>query len=142
MHKSIGSNAEWLGPEEIKRRWPLYNMEGIAAGTFGPTDGHVDAYGLLMAYKSKARFMGAEYIEDEVTTFLTLEGSPSHRRPGSHRAGAFRGRHRGELRPSHGRRSTHKSAGVDIPVVPVRRQILAVDTRINPDPPLPLTFHP
>jgi len=73
MHKSLGSNAEWLGPEEIKRRWPLYNLEGIAAGTFGPTDGHVDAYGLLMAYKSKARSLGVEYLQDEAVS-LTVQG--------------------------------------------------------------------
>jgi glycine/D-amino acid oxidase-like deaminating enzyme len=72
MHKSLGSNAEWLESDEIHARWPLLNVEGIAAGTFGPTDGHLDAYGLLMAYKSKARSMGVEYLQDEVVSLAAF----------------------------------------------------------------------
>ena len=139
LHKRLGSNAEWLEPHEIHSRWPLFNLQGIAAGTFGPTDGHLDAYGLLMAYKSKARSLGAEYLEDEVTT-LTLEGS----RVTGARLASGEALRAGITVNCAGPWAAQvaKSAGVDIPVVPIRRQIFAVDTQVKPERPLPLTLHP
>jgi FAD-dependent oxidoreductase domain-containing protein 1 len=138
-HKRLGSNAEWLGPEEIKRRWPLYNMQGIAAGTFGPTDGHVDAYGLLMAYQTKARSLGVEYLQGEAVSLTVAGRRVTGARLATGReltagvtvncAGAWAG-------------PLARTAGVEIPVVPIRRQIFAVDTQVKPEHPLPLTFHP
>ncbi len=138
-HKRLGSNAEWLGPEEIKRRWPLYTMEGIAAGTFGPTDGHVDAYGLLMAYKTTARSLGVDYLQDEAASLTVRDRRVTGARLAAGRelkagvtvncAGAWAG-------------PLARTAGIAIPVVPVRRQIFAVDTQVKPESPLPLTFHP
>lgn len=134
----LGSNALWLEPAEIGRRWPLFNLEGVAAGTYGPTDGHLDAYGLLMAYRTKARSLGVEYLQEEAV--LLREGARvAGARLASGRviaagtvvncAGAWAG----ELA---------RSIGVEIPVVPIRRQIFAVDTKVKPEAPLPLTFHP
>lgn len=139
MHKSLGSNAEWLESDEIHARWPLLNVEGIAAGTFGPTDGHLDAYGLLMAYKSKARFMGAEYFQDEVVSLAVDGGRVTGARLAS--GGVLRA---GTTVNCAGAWAAQvaRTAGVEIPVVPVRRQIFAVDTQIKPERPLPLIFHP
>jgi FAD-dependent oxidoreductase domain-containing protein 1 len=138
-HKSLGSNAEWLEPEEMKRRWPLYNLAGVAAGTFGPTDGHVDAYGLLMAYKSKARALGVEYLQDEAVS-LTVEG----RRVIGARLASGREFQAGITVNCAGPWAAQiaRTAGVEIPVVPIRRQIFAVDTQVKPERPLPLTLHP
>jgi glycine/D-amino acid oxidase-like deaminating enzyme len=120
MHKSLGSNAEWLEPD-------------------GPTDGHLDPYGLLMAYKSKARSMGVEYLQDEVVSLAVDGGRVTGARLASGRvlragttvncAGAWAAQ-------------VARTAGVEIPVVPVRRQIFAVDTQVKPQRPLPLIFHP
>jgi glycine/D-amino acid oxidase-like deaminating enzyme len=139
MQKGLGSNAEWLGPEELKRKWPLYNLEGVAAGTFGPTDGHLDAYGLLMAYKTKARSLGVAYLQDEAVSLAAEGRRITGARLASGReltagvtvncAGAWAG-------------TLASTAGVEIPVVPIRRQIFAVDTQVKPERPLPLTFHP
>jgi len=139
MHKSLGSNAEWLESDEIHARWPLLNVEGIAAGTFGPTDGHLDAYGLLMAYKSKARSMGAEYLQDEVVSLAVDGGRVTGARLAS--GGVLRA---GTTVNCAGAWAAQvaRTAGVEIPVVPVRRQIFAVDTQIKPERPLPLIFHP
>ena len=139
MHKSLGSNAEWLESDEIHARWPLLNVEGIAAGTFGPTDGHLDAYGLLMAYKSKARSMGVEYFQDEVVSLAVDGGRVTGARLAS--GGVLRA---GTTVNCAGAWAAQvaRTAGVEIPVVPVRRQIFAVDTQIKPERPLPLIFHP
>lgn len=139
MHKSLGSNAEWLGPEEIKRRWPLYNVEGIAAGTFGPADGHLDAYALLMAYRNKARSLGVEYTQDEAVS-LTAEG----RRVVGARMASGRDLRAGITINCAGAWAAPlaRTAGIEIPVVPIRRQIFAVDTKVKPERSLPFTFHP
>lgn len=139
MHKSLGSNAEWLESDEIHARWPLLNVEGIAAGTFGPTDGHLDAYGLLMAYKSKARSLGVEYFQDEVVSLAVDGGRVTGARLAS--GGVLRA---GTTVNCAGAWAAQvaRTAGVEIPVVPVRRQIFAVDTQIKPERPLPLIFHP
>lgn len=139
MQKILGSNAEWLGPEEIKQRWPLYNIDGISAGTYCPTDGHLDAYGLLMGYKSKARSLGVQYIQDEVVSLTARE-----RRVTGARLALGRELKAGMTINCAGPWAGHlaRTAGVEIPVVPIRRQIFAVDTKIKPERPLPLTFHP
>jgi len=139
MQKILGSTAEWLGPEEIKQRWPLYNIDGISAGTYCPTDGHLDAYGLLMGYKSKARSLGVQYIQDEVVSLTARE-----RRVTGARLLSGRELKAGMTINCAGPWAGHlaRTAGVEIPVVPIRRQIFAVATKIKPESPLPLTFHP
>jgi glycine/D-amino acid oxidase-like deaminating enzyme len=137
--KNLGSNAVWMEPDEIKRRWPLYEMDGIACGTYGPTDGHLDAYGLLMAYKAKARSLGARYVQDEAVSLSVQGRRVTGARLASGQAlaadvtvncaGAWAAR-------------IAETAGVKIPVVPVRKQIFAVDTRVKSAQPLPFTFHP
>jgi glycine/D-amino acid oxidase-like deaminating enzyme len=114
-------------------------VEGIAAGTFGPTDGHLDAYGLLMAYKSKARSMGVEYLQDEVVS-LAVDGS----RVTGARLASGRMLRAGTTVNCAGAWAAQvaRTAGVEIPVVPVRRQIFAVDTQVKPEHPLPFIFHP
>lgn len=139
LHRSLGSNAEWLEPEEIHRRWPLFSLQGIAAGTFGPTDGHLDAYGLLMAYKSKARSLGADYHPDEAVS-LSVED----RRVSGARLASGRDLKAGVTVNCAGAWASQiaRTAGVAIPVVPIRRQIFTVDTQVKPERPLPLTLHP
>jgi glycine/D-amino acid oxidase-like deaminating enzyme len=139
MHRRLGSDALWLEPEDIKDRWPLINIDGIASGTFGPNDGHLDPYALLMAYKRKAKALGATYFEDEVITLFT-EGK---RLTGAVLVSSTKlcaditincaGARAAEIA---------KTAGVDIPVIPVRRQVFALDTKVKPKHPLPLVFHP
>ena len=65
MQKNLGCDIEWWDPGEIVKHYPLYNPKGYLAGTFGPKDGHFDAYGLLMGTRAKARSLGAVYIHDE-----------------------------------------------------------------------------
>lgn len=139
MIKELGSNAVWLEPSAIKKRWSIYNLEGIEGGVYGPTDGHVDGYGLLMAYRRKARSMGVEYLQDEVQRLTDSAGRVTGARLASgmelaanlivNCAGAWAA-------------SVVETVGVRIPVVPIRRQIFAVDTEFKPDTPLPMTVHP
>ncbi len=71
LQKSLGCQVEWWSPEKINKRYPLYTSDNLAGGTFGPLDGHFDAYAFLLGYKAKARSLGTHYIKNRVTEILT-----------------------------------------------------------------------
>jgi len=145
MQKELGCAIEWWTPEEVKKHYPVYeNLEGIVAASFGPEDGHFDAYSVLMGYKAKAQSLGAEFVQDEVTEFIT-EGSPSHE-------SCIKG-----VTTASGEScfSSHvvnctgawaarllERAGITLPVAPTRRQIFAVAPETPTGYPLPLTILP
>lgn len=139
LQKSLGCNVEWWTTGKIKEKYPLYEPKGLDGGTFGPQDGHIDAYEVLMGYKAKARSQGAVYIEDEVVKLVTDGNKIAGVKLASDKqltsgyvvncAGAWAA-------------DVAKSAGVEIPIHPVKRQVFVVDTEVKPKKPLPLTFHP
>jgi FAD-dependent oxidoreductase domain-containing protein 1 len=139
MQKRLGCKVEWWSPETIKQHYPLYEPQKYVGGTFGPHDGYFDAYAVLMGYKAKARSLGAMYINDEVIKIAT-----SNRRVNGVKlanqedltakfvincAGAWAAR-------------LAKTVGVDLPIIPVKRQVFALDTAVKPKDPLPLTVLP
>jgi FAD-dependent oxidoreductase domain-containing protein 1 len=139
LQKSVGCDVEWWPPEEIRKHYPLYFPSGYEGGTFGPQDGHLDAYAMLMGFKAKAKFLGAEYVTDEaiqivkdrkqVTGVRLASGSNLSSKFVVNCAGAWAAR-------------VASMAGVTIPVVPVKRQVFALDTKVKPARPLPLTVLP
>ncbi len=139
LQQSLGCRVDWWSPEKIKRHYPLYETKGLAGGTFGPDDGHFDAYAVLMAYKAKAKSMGAEYIKDEVEKIRGQHGRISGVQTIRDTmltagwvvncAGAWAAQ-------------VAATAGVKLPVMPVKRQIFALDTAVKPQGPLPLTVLP
>ena len=139
MQKDLGCPVEWWSPAEVKDHYPLYEATSYEGGTFGPKDGNLDAYAVLMGYKAKARSLGAEYIKDEVTQVIAKGKQVSGVRLASgadlsstavvNCAGAWAAQ-------------VAESVGVQIPVKPVKRQIFALDTAVKPQGPLPLTILP
>ncbi len=139
LQQSLGGRVAWLSPDQIRARFPLYAPHDLTGGTFGPDDGYLDAYSLLMGMKKKAVALGADVIQDEAIEILA-----SHRRVNG-------------LRLASGRRlitdilvncagawaaTIASTAGVTLPVVPVKRQIYALKTGVKPEEPLPLTILP
>jgi glycine/D-amino acid oxidase-like deaminating enzyme len=139
MQKDLGCPVEWWSASEVKDHYPLYNATPYVGGTFGPKDGHFDAYAVLMGYKAKARSLGAQYVKDEVMQVLSNGKEVSGVRLASgadlsstvvvNCAGAWASGVAG-------------SVGVRIPVQPIKRQIFALDTAVKPQEPLPLTILP
>ena len=137
LQRSLGCAIEWWPRAQIKERYPLYEPgEEIVGATYGPDDGHFDAYAVLMAYKAKARSLGAHYLTGEAAALRT-------------EAGRIAG-----IALSDGQKMTAgcivncggawaaelaATAGVKLPVVPVKRQVFALDTAVKPEGPLPLT---
>lgn len=144
MQKDLGCAIEWWSPEKVKKKYPIYEgLDDIVGATFGPDDGHFDAYAVLMGYKAKAKFLGAEFLQDEVVELL-LHGNETRT--------AIRG-----VKTSLGENfsSSHvvnccgawatrlaKIAGIELPVDPIKRQVFAVTPEFKPEGPLPLTVLP
>ncbi|MGB5423878.1 MAG: FAD-binding oxidoreductase [Desulfobacterales bacterium] len=139
LQHSLGCRVDWFSPPEIKKRFPLYNVAGLAGATFSPADGHFDANAFLMGYRSKARSLGAAYLHDEVAAIETSGDRVDGVRLKSGKkmtakfvvncAGAWAA-------------EIARSAGIDLPVQPVKRQVFALDTKVKPTAPLPLTVLP
>ena len=67
--KIVGIQSELVGPEEMKKIYPLINTEGITGGLFHPNDGHVDPASVTQAMAKGARQRGAE-----IYTFNPVSG--------------------------------------------------------------------
>jgi len=137
LQRSLGCRIEWWSPQQIRERYPLYEPGvDIVGATFGPDDGHFDAYAALMAYKAKAKSQGAEFRTGEVVKIRAAGGRATGVDLGAGETltaacvvncgGAWAAQ-------------LAETAGVKLPVIPVKRQIFTLDTAVKPDGPLPLT---
>jgi FAD-dependent oxidoreductase domain-containing protein 1 len=139
LQQGLGCRVEWWSPEKIKQTYALYNPKNYVGGTFGSDDGYIDAYAVLMGYKNKARSLGAEFIQDEVVKINASRGTVTGVKLASKAdrtaklvincAGAWAA-------------GVAHTAGVKLPVIPVKRQVFALDTAVKPKGPLPLTLLP
>jgi len=139
LQKALGCQIEWYSPEQIRKHYPLYGPGGYVGGTFGPQDGYLDAYSVLMGYRAKARSLGAEFTKDEVIEIVTEGGRVSGVRlaSGGRLAGEFVVNCAGAWAAK-----VARTAGVILPIEPTMRQIFALDTKVKPEGPLPLTVLP
>jgi glycine/D-amino acid oxidase-like deaminating enzyme len=139
LQKSLGCRIEWWAPQKIKEAFPLYETSRFSGATYGPDDGHFDAYAALMGYKAKARSLGVEYRKNEVNKITTRSGRVTGVGLASTEslatrfiincAGAWAAQ-------------AAATAGVILPIVPVKRQVFTLDTAVKPQGPLPLTVLP
>jgi glycine/D-amino acid oxidase-like deaminating enzyme len=136
LQRSLGCRIEWWSPDEIKQHYPLYETAGLLGATFGPDDGHFDAYAALMAYKAKARSLGADYLTGDVVKIRTESGRAAGVELADGRTLAA-----GCVVNCGGAWAAQiaETAGVKLPVAAVKRQVFALDTAVKSDRPLPLT---
>lgn len=133
MQHRLGVQTEWLSPAQIAERVPLLNLEGVLAGTFHSRDGLADPNGVVQGYVTGARRLGARLLNDVEVTDILVEGGrvqgvitndgPVATPIVVNAAGPWAGQ-------------VGRMAGVDLPIVPVRRQIVVTD----PLPEVPADF--
>jgi len=114
--------VEVLSPEEIKRRWPYLNVEDLIGGTFGPKDGYADPYLAAMGFANQARRLGVRIEEKREVTGIRVKGGkvkgvetsggPISAPVVVNAAGPWAG-------------EIARMAGLDLPVMPFRRQVFA-----------------
>ena len=139
MQTQLGCRVEWWSNQHIKEHYPLYEPRPFVGGTFGPDDGYFDAYAVLMAYRAKSRSSGVNFLKDEIVSINTTQKKVTGVQLAGHGslaaalvincAGAWA-------------TDVAKTAGIDLPVVPVKRQVFVLDTAFKYEKPLPLTILP
>ncbi len=139
LQHSLGVMTQWLEPEEIARMVPLVNLEGVLAGTFYERDGLCDPSSVVQGYVKNARRLGARLFTDTAATGIRTRGN---------RIVAVETT-RGVIETpvvvnACGAWAPHigRMVGVDIPIVPLRRQIVVTTPipEIPPDFPFVIFF--
>lgn len=133
MQQRLGVATVWLDGEEIRARLPVMRFPDAIGGTYNPDDGLADPNGVVMGYIQAARKLGVKPLTDVEVTEVVLEAG---------RVSA--------IATNHGRIQTGnivnaagpwasligEMAGVDIPITPLRRQMITT----TPLPDLPKDF--
>jgi glycine/D-amino acid oxidase-like deaminating enzyme len=109
-----------LAPEDIKTIVPHLNTDDLMGATFGPKDGVLDPNGVLQGFVKRAKSLSVHFLDDEavqitkdksgVSGVVTKGGARLSTRSVVNAAGPWA-------------QEVANMVGVDIPVVPVRRQI-------------------
>jgi len=139
MQHRLGVQTEWLEPGQIAELVPLVNLEDVLAATFHARDGLADPNSVVQGYVSGARRLGARLLTDTEVTGIRVE------------KGRIKGvaTNRGEVAtevvvnaagPWAG--VVGQMAGVEIPILPVRRQIVVTGPipEVPPDFPFVIDF--
>ena len=125
--RPMGAQVVLLTPAELKSRFAWLNVEDLAGGSLGlANEGWTDPYGLLQAFRRKARSLGAVYIADEVIGLTQAGGriaAAKLAKGGTLTCGA--------LVDSAGYRAREIAAmaGIDLPVRPRKRLVFVFDCR-------------
>jgi FAD-dependent oxidoreductase domain-containing protein 1 len=135
-----GADIAFQTRDELVARFPWLDTGGLAGGFLGlSNEGWLDPYGLLQAFRRKARALGVTYVEDEAVglsrhggrvTAVTLRA-----------AGRI---HAGAVLDAAGARDAAKiaaMAGVELPVEPRKRCTFVFECRADIGVP-PLTILP
>ncbi|MCX7681088.1 MAG: FAD-binding oxidoreductase [Anaerolineae bacterium] len=139
MQRRLGVRTEWLDPAQVAEMVPLLNLEDVLAATFNPDDGLADPAGVVQGYVAGARRLGARLLTDVEVTGIRVAG----------------GRVQGVV-TLHGEvaapvvvnaagpwaAQVGRMAGVEIPISPVRRQIVVTGpiAELPPDFPFVIDF--
>jgi sarcosine oxidase, subunit beta len=133
LQHRLGVETEWLTGDEVRQRLPLMVFPDALAGTFHQKDGLADPNGIVMGYIKRARQMGATAITDTSVTDIITEGG---------RVTAVQ-TNQGLVQTSCVINATGpwagqigQMAGVEIPITPLRRQMITT----TPLPGLPPDF--
>jgi FAD-dependent oxidoreductase domain-containing protein 1 len=128
-------SVEILSPDELSHRFPWLTTEDLAGGSLGTAgEGWFDATALMQAFQQSARASGVTYITGEVTGILSFGG-----RVDAVMLSDGRLIECGTLVNAAGPRAGELAtfAGVDLPVVPRRRNVYSFSCRTAiPDAPL------
>ena len=142
VQAASGAATELLTPEEIKSRYPFYNVEDIKLGSINlVNEGYWDSITVFEWMKNKAQENGVEYVENEVTE---LKKNNSGDRICSIKLASGETISGEKFVNATGPRaaSTSKMAGIKIPVEPRKRYSWIFKAKNPLDRDLPLTIDP
>jgi len=122
--RTIGIDVQFMTPEEIKKLWPLCNIDGLVGGIFHPDDGYIQPADLTQALAKGARGRGAKIYRN--TPVMAIEQSSS--------GGWLVKTPNGDISCEHiisatgnYARQTGEMVGLDVPVIPVEHQYIVTE---------------
>jgi dimethylglycine dehydrogenase len=122
--ETIGVESHLISVDEIKKLWPIGNMEGLVGALWHPTDGHIAPVDVTMALAKGARAMGAEiYQRTEVTG---IERNADLEWVVKTNQGDITCEHVISCTGNYAR-TTAKMVGLEIPAIPVEHQYIVTD---------------
>jgi sarcosine oxidase len=124
---TLGADVALLSPAELAARFPWLNVADLAGGSYGlSNEGWTDPYGLLQAFRRKARALGVTYLAGEAValgrnaskvTGLTLKSGETIACGALVNAAGY---HAHEIAAA---------AGIDLPIRPRKRFVYVFDCR-------------
>jgi glycine/D-amino acid oxidase-like deaminating enzyme len=136
LQNEIGVPSRMIEIAEAKALSPLVNTEGLLAAAYSPTDGHCTPESVVGGYAGAARRAGARLVRNCSVTAIHSSGGAITEVVTDNgtiatdtvicAAGAWS-------------RDLGAMVGVDLPVVPLRRQILTTEPMPGLDPHTPFT---
>ena len=73
--RALGVEVALLEPAALQQRFPWLQVDDLALASLGLRgEGWFDGYGLLMAFKKKARSLGVQYVKADATGFAHSAG--------------------------------------------------------------------
>jgi sarcosine oxidase subunit beta len=121
LQRRLGVQTRWLEPEQIAERVPPVDLEGVVAGTIHDRDGLCDPSSVVQGYAAGARRLGARLLTETEVTGVRIDGDGVTAVETSRGVIATR-----ELVNACGAWAPGLGAmaGVQIPIEPIRRQIV------------------
>jgi sarcosine oxidase subunit beta len=124
LQNGLGVQTQLLSGDEVRARVPLMKFEDAIAGTFNPKDGLVDPNGVVAGYISAAQKLGVKALARAEVTGICVSGDQVEgvetaqgviqTRMVLNTAGPWAG-------------LVGQMAGVQIPIVPIRRQMFTTN---------------
>lgn len=131
LQRAMGVDARMIGIDEAMRLSPLLNPEGVIAAAWSPDDGHCSPESVVLGYATGARRHGARVITGCEVTSITAQAGEITAVVTD--AGTIA---TGCVVNCAGAWSPQIAAmvGLDLPVVPVRRELLITEPMAEPVP--------
>jgi len=142
VQAAAGAATELLTPNEIKSRYPFYNVEDVKLGSINlVNEGYWDSITVFEWMKKKAREKGVEYVENEVTE---ITKNKSEDRIINIKLASGETINGEKFVNATGPRAalTSKMAGIEIPIEPRKRYSWIFKAESPLDQDLPLTIDP
>lgn len=125
MQNRLGVQTQLLSGEDVRRRLPLMKFDDAISGTWNPKDGLADPNSVVAGYVSAAQKLGVKALTQAEVTGIRLSGDQVEAvettqgviqtRTVLNTAGPWAGQ-------------VGKMASVEIPILPIRRQMFTTNT--------------
>jgi glycine/D-amino acid oxidase-like deaminating enzyme len=137
LHNELGGTSRMVEVAEAKRLSPLIDTDGLLAAAWSPDDGHCTPEAVVLGYAGGARRAGARLVRGCRVTGIATDGAgitAVETSLGTIRTGAV------VCAAGAWSAQVGEMVGVDLPVVPLRRQILTTEPMPGLDPRTPFTI--